>query len=126
MVFSVNPGHTAYHQESVYRRYTGMRFVYHCLYLLSESADTLRQRLLRARQNVLNGLRARRKSVSPVQSAMSLKEIEWVESQAARGALHLTSEDRVKLNQLKTIIGFFHKVYPDSDPDHTWRYSLDT
>ncbi len=55
---------------------------------------------------------------------MNLQEIQAIEEACRLGRLKLTPEEKRKLDMLRNIIEFFHMAFPDSDPYHQQRYSL--
>ena len=55
---------------------------------------------------------------------LSLNEILELESRIQQGTVRISSSDMRAISQLKSMILFFHEVFPDSDPYGMQKYSL--
>lgn len=55
---------------------------------------------------------------------LSLNEILELENRIQQGKVRISSSDMRAISQLKSMILFFHEVFPDSDPYGMQKYSL--
>ena len=109
--------------QFVYRRLYGMDYLYYQMRRCYGMISMFLQQCFRMIADFFKSLFYVRPKTH-LSPSMSLQEIESLEAMVQSGIVRLSENETQQLRSLHDTIDFFHHTFPDSDPDHTKKYSL--